>query len=77
MADTRPHTVDWPVGRSALACGVLGAIIGLVIGLVVHPPTAWAAALELGLPAAVIGVVLGLLVAAARGLDRRMRRRSF
>ena len=36
----------------AVLLGGLGAVTGLVVGLVVHAPTAWAATLEVGVPAA-------------------------
>jgi hypothetical protein len=41
--------------------GTVGGGVGLVIGLAVHPPTAWAAALEVGAPAGAVGWVLGLV----------------
>jgi hypothetical protein len=41
--------------------GVLGAIAGLVIGLIVHAPTAWFAVFEVGIPASVVGGILGLI----------------
>jgi hypothetical protein len=36
------------------------AVVGLVIGLIVHAPTAPFALVELGLPAAIVGGVIGL-----------------
>ena len=66
---------DWIVGRAALVCGVLGALAGLVRGLTVHAPTAWAAALEVGVPAAAAGGVLGLGIAGVRTVVRRIRAR--
>ncbi len=48
----------------ALWAGVAGCLAGLVIGLRVHPATAWAAMVEVGLPAAFLGAVLGLVVGA-------------
>lgn len=60
------------VGGSVL--GVLGAIAGLVIGLVTHPPTAWFAVLELGVPATFLGCVAGLLVGSAGWVLHRLSR---
>ena len=53
------------------AAGVLGGAVGLVAGLVAHPPTAWFAVLELGVPATYLGCVLGLLVGSLATLARR------
>ncbi|MHB2023822.1 MAG: hypothetical protein ACYCO3_10905 [Mycobacteriales bacterium] len=47
----------------ATCVGVIGAVAGLVIGLIVHPPTALFAVVELGLPATIIGGSLGSLLA--------------
>lgn len=44
-----------------LAGGALGALVGLVVGLRVYPPTAWAAVIEVALPSALAGAVLGFL----------------
>jgi hypothetical protein len=65
MRPSSPRTVDWIVGRTAVACGF--------VGLNTYVPTAWAAALEIGLPAALAGVLVGLAIAGVRGLVRRMR----
>jgi len=46
----------------AALVGVPTGVAGFVIGLFVHWPTAWAAALELGVPGALVGGVLGVLV---------------
>ncbi len=43
--------------------GVIGAIVGLVVGLVAYAPTAWFAVFELGVPAAIVGGILGLVAA--------------
>jgi hypothetical protein len=42
--------------------GLVGTLVGLVIGLVAYPPTAWAAAIELGFPATVLGLIGGFVV---------------
>ena len=62
------------VGRFVLGgmllAGAVGAVVGLIVGLRVYPPTAWFAVFELGIPAAVVGALLGL----AAGLSvRRVR----
>lgn len=41
--------------------GVIGAAVGLIVGVVVYVPTAWFAMFELGVPAAVFGGTLGLV----------------
>ena len=51
--------------------GSLGAAVGLIIGLLANPATAWFAIFELGLPAAVIGGLLGLLIGLLTLLLRR------
>lgn len=57
----------------ALCAGVLGCLAGLIVGLAVYPPTAWAAIFELGVPAAVVGAILGSAVGAF-ALTRSSRR---
>jgi hypothetical protein len=61
----------------AVCTGAAGCVAGLVIGLLVYPPTAWFAAFELGFPAGVVGgivgLVSGLVVLAVRGLRDRNR----
>jgi len=49
----------------AFCLGVLGAAVGLVVGLVVYAPTSPFAAVEVGLPAGVVGAVGGAAVGAA------------
>jgi len=49
-----------------LGLGALGALVGLVVGWAVHPPTAWAAALEVGVPSVLLGAVVGLAVGSVR-----------
>jgi hypothetical protein len=49
----------------AVSLGLLGCVTGLVIGLHVYAPTAWAAMFEVGIPSAVLGSVVGLAVGAA------------
>ncbi len=60
----------------ALGLGSLGAIVGLVVGLLANPPTAWFAVFEVGVPAAFVGAWIGLMVGALAWLVRRPGRRS-
>jgi hypothetical protein len=46
----------------ALFLGALGGMVGLVVGLLAYPPTAWAATVEVGFPGALAGALLGLIV---------------
>jgi hypothetical protein len=69
-----PRVVRWSVAGAAIA-GVVGGIAGLVIGLSVHPATAWFAVLELGLPSAVVGTLLGAAGGAVATVVRRVRAR--
>jgi len=41
---------------------VVGGLVGLVLGLIAYPATAWFAVVEVGIPAGVLGAVGGLLV---------------
>jgi len=45
---------------SAAVTALVGAAVGLVLGLRAYPPTAWFAVVEVGLPAALVGAVVGL-----------------
>ena len=62
------HRLPWPgvlshnVSAFAGIFGSLGAAVGLIVGLLANPATAWFAIFELGLPAAMIGGLLGLLI---------------
>ncbi|MGA8209318.1 MAG: hypothetical protein WB441_03125 [Nocardioidaceae bacterium] len=56
-----------------LALGAVGGAMGLVVGLHVHAPTAWAATFEIGAPAALLGAILGLAAGAVSLLVRRRR----
>ena len=46
----------------AVLLGGIGGAVGLVLGLLAHPPTAWFAVLEVGVPAAALGSLFGLIV---------------
>jgi len=55
----------------AALLGVVGGCVGLVVGLVAYPPTAWFAVLEVGVPSAVLGALLGLVAGAVVTVARR------
>jgi hypothetical protein len=68
-----PVLARWPI-LTAVAAGVTGVIVGLVVGLFTYAPTAPFAAVEVGLPAVVaggiVGLLAGLIVTAARRIWR-------
>lgn len=67
-----PRVARWAL-IGLVACGLLGAVAGLVIGLRVHPATAWFATFELGLPAAVVGALGGAAAGAIASVVHRLR----
>jgi hypothetical protein len=68
-----PLPVRWAIVGAA-SVGVIGAIVGLVIGLRVYAPTAPFAVVEFGLPAAIVGGVVGLAVGVIVTAGRRIKR---
>jgi len=60
----------------AIAAGLLGGLLGLVLGLNGYPPTAWFAVLEVGVPAAILGGLLGALAGLVAAFVRRTTRDS-
>lgn len=61
----------------AACMGALGGLVGLVIGLISYPPTAWFAVLEIGIPAAIVGALVGALLGSlALALRSSGRRRT-
>jgi hypothetical protein len=55
-----PLPMRWALFGS-IAFALVGGLIGLVVGLLAHPATAWFAVLEIGLPAAFLGMWVGLM----------------
>lgn len=68
-----PLVLRWSV-KSGLACGTVGAVVGLLVGLAAYPPTAWFAVLEVGIPAFVVGILLGAAAGTATLVFRRLAR---
>jgi len=60
LAVTRTPPLGSFVLVGVVLAGAVGGVLGLVVGLRVHPATAWFAVFELGVPAAVVGALLGL-----------------
>lgn len=76
MTGQRGRTSGEIIGGAAAVCGTLGLVAGLVRGLTVYVPTAWAAAFEVGIPAAIAGAGIGLGIVGVRAVARRIRARS-
>lgn len=60
----------------AACIGVVGALVGLVVGLFTYAPTAPFAVVELGLPAAVTGALVGFVVGSVLLAVRAIRQRG-
>jgi hypothetical protein len=56
--------------------GLLGAVVGLVVGLIVYAPTAPFAVLELGIPATLVGGLVGFLAGGLVSFSRLLRRKG-
>ncbi|GAB3785366.1 hypothetical protein GCM10027601_20750 [Nocardioides ungokensis] len=56
----------------AVALGITGGIVGLVVGINAYWPTAWAATFELGVPASLLGFALGLVSGSLTYVFRRV-----
>jgi hypothetical protein len=68
-----PLVLRWTLRGAGLA-GLVGGAIGLVVGLLVHPATAWFATIELGVPSLMLGALIGLtsgVIASALGRRKR------
>jgi hypothetical protein len=68
-----PMLARWVV-IGAISAGVPGGIVGLVVGLFVHAPTAPFAAVEVGFPAMLTGGIIGLVAGLIVITVRRIRR---
>jgi hypothetical protein len=60
MSRPEPRSRAEFVGLGTAWGGGVGALVGLIVGLDVHPATAWFAAFEIGFPAALVGALAGL-----------------
>ena len=58
----------------ATAAFLLGCLLGLVVGLVAYPPTAWFAVIEAGVIAAILGAVPGALAGVVTAMVQRLHR---
>jgi hypothetical protein len=56
----------------ATAVGILGALVGLILGLRASPATAWFAVFEVGVPAGMAGAVVGAVVGLVAVVLRRI-----
>jgi hypothetical protein len=66
-----PVPLRWGAIGAATA-GAMGGAVGLVVGLLAYPPTAWFAIFELGAPAAIVGGLVGLASGALASAARRL-----
>jgi hypothetical protein len=60
--------------EGAVLVGVVGAVAGLVIGLIVNAATAPFAVVEVGLPSAALGALVGLAIGGAVDMARRAKK---
>jgi ABC-type uncharacterized transport system permease subunit len=54
--------------------GIIGTIVGLIVGLLANPLTAWFAMFELGIPAAIAGGVVSLIAALILTAGREIKK---
>jgi ABC-type uncharacterized transport system permease subunit len=78
LGDIRSQLASMPIVPrftivGATAAFLLGALIGLVVGLIANPLTAWFALFEVGVPAGILGTVVGALVGLVTSTMRRIR----
>jgi ABC-type uncharacterized transport system permease subunit len=73
MPSATPLPARWAI-VGATSAGVIGAIAGLVVGLLVYPPAAWFAVFELGVPATIAGGLVGFVTALIVMAGRRIKR---
>ena len=77
MIEVPQHGLTLPVRWAvvgAASLGIIGAIVGLVRGLIVYAPTAPFAVVELGFPAAIVGGIVGLIAGGIVIAGRRIKR---
>jgi hypothetical protein len=58
----------------ALAAGICGGVVGVIVGLIAYAPTAPFAVIEVGLPSALIGAAIGLTTGSIIRAIRHFRR---
>jgi hypothetical protein len=80
MTSARTQVAALPVVQRYALVGstaalVLGGLVGLVLGLLAYPPTAWFAVLEVGVPAGIAGAALGASVGLVTGVVQRLSHR--
>jgi hypothetical protein len=68
--DDLPLVARWALG-CALALGLIGGVVGLVLGIVAYPPTAWFAVFEVGIPSGILGAIIGTLIGSVIHVTRR------
>lgn len=67
-----PQATRWML-LGAMGLGLLGGLVGLALGLVTYPPTAWFAVVEVGFPSCVLGGIAGLAAGGAASWVDRIR----
>ena len=78
LADIRSQVAAMPIVPrftvvGSVAAFLLGALIGLVVGLIAYPPTAWFAIFELGVPAGILGAAVGAAAGVVTGRIHRIK----
>jgi hypothetical protein len=63
----------WAV-LGAVGLGVVGAVVGLVLGLFAYPATAWFAMFEVGVPSSFLGALIGFAAGSIAWCAGRSRR---
>jgi membrane associated rhomboid family serine protease len=58
-----PRPLRWAI-IGAIVVGALGGLVGMVVGLRAHPPTAPFAIVEVAVPGAIVGAFGGLAIGA-------------
>jgi hypothetical protein len=63
LLPTGPLPLRW-AAIGAAAAGLAGAVVGLILGLNVHPATAGFAIFEIAIPASIVGGLVGFATGA-------------